>query len=136
MTSEGIKVGSWVIPESELIERFETSGGPGGQHANKNETAVTLRLDLDGSSLPEDVQSKLRERIGPIVEVTASDSRSQWRNRALARRRLAERVETALADDRPRKATKPSRRSRERRLEKKRLRSEVKKNRSTPRIDD
>jgi ribosome-associated protein len=136
MTSEGIKVGSWVIPESELIERFETSGGPGGQHANKNETAVTLRLDLDGSSLPEAVQSKLRERIGPVVEVTASDSRSQWRNRALARRRLAERVEKALADNRPRKATKPSRRSRERRLEKKRLRSEVKKNRSTPRVDD
>ncbi len=136
MTSDGIKVGSWVIPESELIERFETSGGPGGQHANKNETSVILRLDLEGSSLPPDVQSKLRERIGPVVEVTATDSRSQWRNRALARRRLAERIETALADNRPRKETKPSRRSRERRLEKKRLRSELKKSRSTPRIDD
>ncbi|MGA7229068.1 MAG: alternative ribosome rescue aminoacyl-tRNA hydrolase ArfB [Acidimicrobiia bacterium] len=136
MTSDGIKVGSWVIPESELIERFETSGGPGGQHANKNETSVILRLDLEGSSLPPDAQSKLRERIGPVIEVTASDSRSQWRNRALARRRLAERIETALADNRPRQATKPSRRSRERRLEKKRLRSELKKSRSTPRIDD
>ena len=92
MTSHEIIVGSWPIPESEIEERFDTSGGPGGQHANKTETAVTLRFDIAGSSLPEEVKARLGRRLGDVVEVTASDTRSQWRNREIARERLTDRI--------------------------------------------
>jgi ribosome-associated protein len=135
MTTEGITVGRWLIPESEIEERFDTPGGPGGQHANKNETAVTLRFEVEGSSLPEEIRDKLSRRMGSVVEVTASDTRSQWRNRGLARERLAEKLERALVDPIPRKKTKPSRAARERRLEGKKARSSLKKQRRPPDID-
>lgn len=135
MTDRGITVGSWLIPESEIDERFDTSGGPGGQHANTSETAVTLRFDIAASSLPEDVKERLGRRIGPTVEVTASDTRSQWRNREIARERLTERIERALVQPKPRRKTRPSRQSRERRLAEKKARSEVKKGRRPPEVD-
>jgi len=135
VTPEGITVGRWVIPESEVEERFDTSGGPGGQHANRNETAVTLRFEPSTSSLPEEIREKLSTRLGPVVEVTATDTRSQWRNRALARERLAAKLETALVDPKPRKKTKPSRAARERRLESKKARSETKQKRRPPTLD-
>jgi ribosome-associated protein len=132
MTTEGIMVGQWLIPESELDERFDTPGGPGGQHANRNETAVTLRFDVAASSLPQEIRDKLSRRVGSVVEVTATDTRSQWRNRGLARERLAEKLEKALVDPKPRKKTKPSRAARERRLEAKKARSTVKQQRRRP----
>lgn len=135
MTPEGITVGRWVIPESEVEERFDTSGGPGGQHANKNETAVTLRFEPETSSLPDEIREKLTTRLGPVIEVTATDTRSQWRNRALARERLATKLETALVDPKPRKKTKPSRAARERRLEDKKARSATKQKRRPPDLD-
>ena len=135
MTPEGITVGRWVIPESEVEERFDTSGGPGGQHANKNETAVTLKFEPSTSSLPEEIKEKLSTRLGPVIEVTATDTRSQWRNRALARERLAAKLETALVDPKPRKKTKPTRAARERRLESKKARSETKRKRRPPDLD-
>jgi len=116
-------------------ERFDTSGGPGGQHANKNETAVTLRFEPSTSSLPEEIKEKLSTRLGPVIEVTATDTRSQWRNRALARERLAAKLETALVDPKPRKKTKPTRAARERRLESKKARSETKRKRRPPDLD-
>jgi ribosome-associated protein len=132
VTGEGITVGGWLIPESELEERFDTSGGPGGQHANRNETAVTLRFDIERSSLPDDMRDKLRKRIGPWVEVSSTDTRSQWRNREVARQRLVARLEAALVDPKQRKKTKPSKRAREERLTSKRARSEIKKGRKPP----
>ena len=135
MTARGITVGSWLIPESEIEERFDTSGGPGGQHANKTETAVTLRLDIAASSLPEEIKERLGRRLGDMVEVTASDTRSQWRNRDIARERLTERIERALIQPKPRRKTKPSAQSKERRLAEKRSRSEVKKGRRPPDAD-
>jgi ribosome-associated protein len=133
MSREGVAFGEWGIPETELEERFDTSGGPGGQHANKNETAVTLRLDLRSTSLPDHVADRLIGKLGnPIVEVTASDSRSQWRNRALARQRLAEVLEEANKPRARRRRTKPTRASKQRRLEEKRHRSEIKRNRRSP----
>ncbi len=125
-------VGPWLIPETEIEERFETSGGPGGQHANRTESAVSLRFDVESSSLPEEIRSKLARRLGTIVEVTASDTRSQWRNREIARDRLASRLERALADPKPRKKTKPSKRAREQRLEDKKARGQLKRSRRPP----
>jgi len=132
---EGITVGPWLIPESEIEERFETSGGPGGQHANRSETAVTLRFQVDASSLPDDVRDTLSRRLGPRVEVTASDTRSQWRNREIARDRLTEMLEQALVEPKQRRKTKPTRRARERRLSAKKARSELKRSRRRPTPD-
>jgi ribosome-associated protein len=132
---EGITVGPWLIPVSEIEERFETSGGPGGQHANRSETAVTLRFQVDASSLPDDVRDRLSRRLGPRVEVTASDTRSQWRNREIARDRLTEMLEQALVEPKQRRKTKPTRRARERRLSAKKARSELKRSRRRPTPD-
>jgi ribosome-associated protein len=135
VTGEGITVGQWLIPESEIDERFDTPGGPGGQHANKNETAVTLRFDVDACSLPDEIRLKLSRRLGPMVEVVAADTRSQWRNREIARDRLAERLEQALVDRKPRMKTKPSRQAREKRLTEKKARGDLKKGRRPPEAD-
>ena len=135
MIGEGITVGPWSIPESELDERFETSGGPGGQHANRAETSVTLRFAVGLSSLPDEIRERLSRRLGPIVEVTASDTRSQWRNREIARERLVDLLEKGLVERKPRKKTKPSRQARERRLAEKKARAELKKSRRSPDAD-
>jgi len=133
MSRDGVAFGEWRIPESELEERFDTSGGPGGQHANKNETAVTLRVDLRATSLPDSLTDRLINKLGqPVVEVTAADSRSQWRNRALARKRLAGVLEEANKPRVRRRPTKPTRASKKRRLAEKHRRSEIKKNRRSP----
>jgi ribosome-associated protein len=132
MTPDGITVGRWSIPESELVERFETSGGPGGQHANRNETAVFIRFDVMASSLPDDLKQRLGAKLGVIVEVTAAETRSQWRNREIARDRLVQRLESALVEPKRRRKTKPSRRAKERRLQQKKARSDLKRNRRRP----
>jgi ribosome-associated protein len=82
------------------------------------------------------VKKSLLGQLGKIVEVTASEERSQARNRDVARRRLAEKVESALHEDKPRKRTKPTRSSRERRLAQKKARSDIKRQRRAPRIND
>jgi len=136
VTGQGITVGQWLIPESELEERFETSGGPGGQHANRSETSVTLRFDISSSSLPHEIRLRLSSRLGSVIEVTASDTRSQWRNREIARERMTGRLEQAMVVPKRRKKTKPSRQARESRLAEKKARSEVKKRRRSPGADD
>ena len=133
---EDLVVGELIIPAAELEERFETSGGPGGQHANRNETTVRLRFRVHESSLPTDVKEKLASRLGNIVDVTSADFRSQHQNREKARQRLADRIEKALTDPKPRKKTRPTRTSKNKRLTEKKARSEVKKQRQQPRIDD
>ena len=133
---DDLVVGELVIPAMELEERFDTAGGPGGQHANRTETAVTLRFDVVESSLSDETKTRLLARIGPIIEVTAGETRSQLRNREMARQRLAERIEAALVDSKPRKATKPTKASRQRRLSDKKSRSDVKKRRRRPTLDD
>jgi len=129
-------VGDLVVPGSELEERFDTPGGPGGQHANRTASAVTLRFDIAGSSLPEDVRGRLVGKLGEVVEVRAAESRSQSRNRETARARLASRLEEALVVPRPRKKTRPSKPAKERRLAGKRARSDLKRSRRKPTPDD
>jgi len=135
VTGEGITVGGWLIPEAELEERFDTPGGPGGQHANRNETAVTLRFDVEASSLPPEVKDRLRLRLGLVVEAVAADTRSQWRNREIARERLGTKLENALVEPKPRRKSKPSKAAREKRLEDKKARSDLKRKRRPPEPD-
>jgi ribosome-associated protein len=125
------------IPLDELEWRFTGSGGPGGQHANTANTRVELRFDVEGSpSLGPRQRARLIERLGATVRVVASDERSQSRNRALALDRMRDRLAAALHVEAPRHATRPTRAAKQRRLDEKRHRSDVKRARQSPRDGD
>src|SRR5436853_251929 len=103
---------------------------PGGQHVNTSNTRAEVRFDIAGSaSLGPRQRARLVERLGPEVRVVASDERSQLRNRELALERLRSRLAEALRVETPRRATKPTKAAKERRLEDKRHRSETKRRR-------
>lgn len=125
-----------VIPAAEIEETFHTSGGPGGQHANRSETAVRLRFPIRESSLPADVKDRLISKLGDVVEVTATDERSQLRNREIARKRLAERLEKGLQRPKRRRKTRRTRASDERRLKKKKAKGKKKRLRRPPHPED
>jgi ribosome-associated protein len=125
------------IPRSELEVTFSASGGPGGQHANRSNTRVELRFDVVASSaFGPGQRQRVLDRLGAEIRVVADDERSQLRNRALAEQRLVERLQAALHVDRPRRPTKPSRASQQRRVASKQRRGEIKKNRARPGRDD
>ena len=124
-TSRGLRV-----PGAALTWWATRSGGPGGQHANTSDTAVTIELDVDSSGLPSAVRSRLRSAHGPAVRASSADSRSQFRNRQLARKRLSELVDDAAAPPKRRRPTKKTRGSHRRRLDAKRQQAEKKKRRS------
>jgi ribosome-associated protein len=131
------------IPEEELVESFIRASGPGGQNVNKVSSAVQLRFDVRHSpSLPDDVAVRLMRLAGSrltrdgVLVIEASRFRTQERNRADARERLAALV--AAAEVRPikRRPTKPTKGSGERRLAGKAVRSRVKSGRSRVRSDE
>lgn len=130
-----LEVGKYLIDGEDLEERFETSGGPGGQHANRSATAVVLRFDVEASSLPDEAKDLIAARLGPVVQVTATDSRSQAKNRRIARERMAATLSGALVVRRKRKKTKPTRASKEKRRRDKQARSETKRHRRRPADD-
>ncbi len=111
--------GGLVIPANELVEQFSRSSGPGGQSVNTTDSRVELRFDVDGSVAFSQAQRiRALDRLGPTVVVTASEQRSQHRNRVAARERLAERIRDALAPPPPaRVPTKPSKSSQRRRVD-------------------
>ncbi|WP_310964433.1 alternative ribosome rescue aminoacyl-tRNA hydrolase ArfB [Nocardioides terrisoli] len=118
-----------VIPGDELVERFSKSSGPGGQSVNTTDSRVELSLDVAHSpSLTEAQRQRAAAMLGgPTITVTASEQRSQHRNRMAARERLAERLRAALAPPPPaRVPTKPTRGSQRRRVEGKRRRAQIK----------
>jgi ribosome-associated protein len=126
-----------VIRLDELEWRTTGSGGPGGQHANTSDTRVEVRFEVATSaSLGPRQKERLLERLGPVVRATASDSRSQARNRELALERLRTRLADALRLEPPRRSTKPSRAAKEARLDSKRRNSARKQDRRRPRPDD
>lgn len=133
---DGLVIGPHTIPEQELVEIFSTSGGPGGQHSNRSETAVRLRFDITESTLPEEVRATLRSKLGEVVEVVSSESRSQFRNRALARQRLREKLEGALVEHPKRRKTRPSSAAKKKRVDEKKARGETKRLRRNPSPDD
>jgi ribosome-associated protein len=127
------------IADSEIEERFILSSGPGGQNVNKVATAVQLRFDAARSpSLPSDVLQRLTKLSGRrmtqdgVLVLVAQRYRSQERNRADARARLAELIRQAAIPPRPRVASKPTKASRQRRLKAKTLRGVVKQWRARP----
>ncbi|MDQ1374984.1 MAG: ribosome-associated protein [Actinomycetota bacterium] len=118
------------IPVDELTWRFTGSGGPGGQHANTSNTRAEVVFDIaESPSLGPRQRARLLEKLGPVVRVVASDTRSQSRNRDLALERLRSKLAAALKVEAPRRATKPSKGAKERRLSDKKRRSEVKRQR-------
>jgi ribosome-associated protein len=118
------------IPDDELEWRFTGSGGPGGQHANTANTRVELSWNVAESRAPGPRQRALLvERLGTVVRVVATDERSQSRNRELALERLRARVAAALRIDPPRRPTRPTRASQERRLQAKRRHADRKRDR-------
>lgn len=126
------------IPDNELDERFVRASGPGGQNVNKVSTAVELRFDARCSpSLPEAVRTRLLARADRritddgLVVIQANRFRTQERNREDARARLAELVRAATVVPKARIATRPTRASKERRLDAKKSRSVVKRGRSS-----
>jgi ribosome-associated protein len=125
------------LPLSEITWRATTSGGPGGQHANRTLSRVEVEFDVGASSaLGPRQRQRLLDRLGPVVRASAAESRSQARNRQLALERLATRLAAALRVETPRRATRPTKSSQVRRVEAKRRRSEVKRRRRRPGDDD
>ena len=130
-----------VVPAGELIERFSHASGPGGQGVNTADSRVQLSLDLATTVALNEKQREralreLDDRLsGTILTITAAEHRSQRRNRAAARERLAHVLRAALTPPTPRRATKPTRGSKLRRLADKKRLGEVKARRRRPDAD-
>jgi len=135
--SESIRVTrSVVLPLAEIQLRTSRSSGPGGQHAQKSETRVEAVFDVEASTALSDAQKRrVVAKAGPVLRAVAQDERSQLRNKELAVERLVESLREALRVPRRRVATKPSAASKQRRLEAKKRRSQVKRLRGSPRHD-
>jgi len=128
-----MKVGDLLIDESEIVETFIRSSGPGGQNVNKVASAVELRFDARRSrGLPDDVAARLIKLAGSratqegVIVIFAQRFSSQPRNREDARARLASLLTKAQERAKPRRATKPNLASRTRRLEEKTRRGAIK----------
>jgi len=138
-----IRAGSLLIPDSDLSIAFIKSGGPGGQNVNKVSSAVQLRFDLEGCALlDERVKARLRRLAGRrltdegAVLLIARGERSQEQNRRDAEARLAALIEAALVEPKVRRPTRPTRASKQRRLEHKTRRSSIKRARGRPSRED
>lgn len=126
-----------VVPEAELSWRFSRSSGPGGQGVNTTDSRAELSFDVARSAVLSDLlRGRALERLASrlvdgVLTVAASEHRSQLQNREAAEQRLAQLLREAVAPPPPaRRATRPTKGSKERRLEGKRQRSEVKRGRS------
>ena len=118
------------IPLAEVELRASRSSGPGGQHANVTASRIEAVFDVAASrALFDEQKRRVMARAGPRIVAVAQDARSQSRNRELALERLRSRLESALHVPRSRRATKPTRAARERRLEGKRRRGQTKRGR-------
>ncbi|MGC0144562.1 alternative ribosome rescue aminoacyl-tRNA hydrolase ArfB [Pseudactinotalea sp. Z1732] len=127
------------VPAAELLERFSHASGPGGQGVNTTDSRVQLSLDISATTALSDVQRKralnrLGTRLsGTVLTVDAAEHRSQRRNRVAARERMSALLREAVVPPVRRRPTRPTRGSQRRRLEGKRLRSQIKRTRMRPR---
>jgi ribosome-associated protein len=135
--ADEVRVGRLRIPEAELAWRYDTPGGPGGQHANRAATRAEVTWDVAGSaSLADEDRARLLSKLGSTVVASASDTRSQSRNKELALERLRTQVGEALRRERPRRPTKPSKRAKAKRVDSKKQRGELKRSRGRVQRDD
>ena len=132
-----------VIPHWELVFSASRSSGPGGQHANKTSSRITLHWSVESTTALSDqqrwrVKKNLASRLTDdgVLQLHVEDSRSQHRNKDLACERLVEMLKKALFVPKKRRVTKPSKASKKRRVDAKKARSGVKKMRGKPRRDD
>jgi ribosome-associated protein len=125
------------IPLDEISIRASRSSGPGGQHANVTASRVEASFDVAASrTLDDDQKRRVIARCGPVVRAIAQDARSQTRNRTLALDRLAARIARGLEVPRVRRPTKPTKASRQRRLDAKRRDAQRKRDRRRPEAGD
>jgi len=121
------------IPFEEIALRVTTSGGPGGQHANRSLTRVVVSFHvLDSNVLTDFDKERLVETLGAVVRSSASRFRSQRQNRNAALEQLADKLGSALAPRTPRRATKPTKGAKIRRVDQKKARGRLKEQRRTP----
>jgi len=124
------------LAPTEITLRVTTSGGPGGQHANRSLTRVVASFSVATSTQLSDHQrALLLETVGDTVSASSSRFRSQGQNRASALEQLAIKLAQGLHRDAPRRATRPTRASKVRRVDAKKVRSEVKRQRRSPHDD-
>jgi len=124
------------LPLAEIELRTSRSSGPGGQHANVTASRVEAVFDVERSqSLDEAQRARLLERLGPVVTAVAQDARGQSRNRELALERLAQKLAAGLRVQRKRRPTRPSRASKQRRLEQKQRTAKKKRERQRPPLE-
>jgi ribosome-associated protein len=129
------------LDERELEERFVRASGPGGQNVNKVSTAVELRFDVRASSLPPDVKERLLALAGRratedgVLTIDSREHRTQTQNREAARARLVVLVQLAARRPKARKPTKPKKGAKEKRLDSKKRRGEIKALRGRQRED-
>lgn len=134
MTEDPLRITRTVaIPLAEIELRASRSSGPGGQHANVTASRIEAVFDVQASaSLTDEQKARVMSRCGPRVTAVSQDSRSQLRNREVALERLRERLEHALHVPRARRATRPSRAAKARRLDSKKRHSAKKAARRQP----
>ncbi|MFY9783595.1 MAG: alternative ribosome rescue aminoacyl-tRNA hydrolase ArfB [Acidimicrobiales bacterium] len=121
------------IPAEEIELRVTTSGGPGGQHANRSFTRVVASFHVAESNILSDEQKvRVEGAYGSVVRSSASRFRSQRQNRMAALEQLAEKLATALAPRTPRRATKPTKSAKVRRVDDKKARGRLKEQRRKP----
>jgi len=137
VTATALRLSSRIsIPLSDIDVRVTTSGGPGGQHANRSLTKVVVGFDVEQSTaLRQQDKDLIIEKCGPVVRSRASRYRSQAQNKQAALEQLAIKLHEALQRPPDRRATKPTKSSKVKRVDEKKARSQVKANRRRP-LDD
>lgn len=120
------------IADGELDERFVRASGPGGQNVNKVSTAVELRFNVLASALPDDVRMRLIALAGKrinqegVLLIDSREHRTQAQNREAARARLAALIQAATVRPKKRRKTKPSKAAKEKRIDSKKKRGQIK----------